>query len=209
MEFDDKNNSPKKGSNYSRNSAEFPPNITIKKEQPENNSHRRTDDQFFYGEDDMSYIMSYMIHDLTDQHALQICGNLGIDTLQHLGELEQEDIMEKFPNKRWAQSVDNMRKYFLNTVYLHSNMNKVREKARNLNGENNLKNQESEDDNEFKYTPKIKETQLKIFPAYHEGVKEWIKWKILCYNNMGFNHVKGIIRSVTPPSPDNFKAIQI
>ena len=31
MEFDDKNNSSKKGSNYSRNSAEFPSNIKIKK----------------------------------------------------------------------------------------------------------------------------------------------------------------------------------
>ena len=90
MKLDEKIISPKKGSNYSRNSAEFPPNITIKREQ---------DDQLFYNEDDMSYVMSNMIHDLTDQHAMQICGNLGIDTLQHLGELKQEDIMETIPNK--------------------------------------------------------------------------------------------------------------
>ena len=99
MELDEKINSPKKGSNYSRNSAEFPPNITIKREQ---------DNQLFYEEYDMSYIMCYMIHDLTDQHAMQICENLGIDTLQHLGELEQEDIMETIPNKRWARSVNSM-----------------------------------------------------------------------------------------------------
>ena len=47
--------------------------------------------------------MSYMIHDLADQHALKICGNLGIDMLQHLRELEQEDIMETIPNKIWAR----------------------------------------------------------------------------------------------------------
>ena len=94
---------------------EFPSNITIKKEQSENNSHKRTDDQLFYEEDDMSYVISYMIHDITDQQTIHICGKLGIDTLQHLGELEQEDIMEIIPNKRWVRSVDNMRKYFLNT----------------------------------------------------------------------------------------------
>ena len=115
--------------------------------------------------------MNQTIQDLSDQRAIQICGKTGINTLQRLRELEQEDIMEIIPNKRWARSVDNMRKYFLKTGYLHSNMNKVREKTRNLNGENNLKNQESEDDNEFKYTPKIKETQLKILLAYHQGVK--------------------------------------
>ena len=45
MEFDDTNNSPKKGINNSRNSTEkFPSNITIEKEQSEKNSHERTDD---------------------------------------------------------------------------------------------------------------------------------------------------------------------
>ena len=40
-----------------------------------------------------------MIHDLTKSHATQICNNLGIVTLQHLGELEQEDIMKRFQIK--------------------------------------------------------------------------------------------------------------
>ena len=115
--------------------------------------------------------MSYMIHDLSDQRAIQIWGKLGIDTLQHLSELEQEDIMETIPKKRWARSVDNMRKYFLNMGYLHSNMNKVKEKTRNLKGDNKLTNLKSEDENEFKYTPKIKETQLKRLPTYQEELQ--------------------------------------
>ena len=51
--------------------------------------------------------------------------------------------------------------------------------------------------------------QLKRLPAFREGVANWIKWKLLYNNNMGFNHVKGIIRSDTPPAPDNIRAIQI
>ena len=85
MELDEKINSQKIGSNNSRTSAGLPPNITIKREH---------DDLIFYNEDDMSYVMSYMIQDITDQHAVGICTNLGIDTLQHLGELEQEDIIK-------------------------------------------------------------------------------------------------------------------
>ena len=200
MELDEKINFPKIGSHNSRTSAGLPPNITIKTEQ---------DDLIFYDDDDMSYVMSYMIQDITDQHAVGICTNLGIDTLQHLGELEQEDIMETISNKRWARSVDNMRQFFLNTGYLNSNMNKVREKTRNLNRENTMKNQNTEENNEFQYTPKIKETQLKRLPEFQEGVNYWIKWKILYYNNMGFNHVKGVIRNKTPPPPDNFREIQI
>ena len=69
------------------------------------------DDQIFYEEDDMAYVMNYMIHNLTDQHTIQICGKLGIETLQHLSDLKQEDIMEIIQNKRWAQSVNNMREY--------------------------------------------------------------------------------------------------
>ena len=52
------------------------------------------DDQILYEEDDMAYVMNYMIHDLTDQHTIQICGKLGIENLQHLSDLEQEDIMD-------------------------------------------------------------------------------------------------------------------
>ena len=74
-----------------------------------------------------------MIHDLTDSHAIQLCDNLGINTLQHLSELEQEDIMETISNKRWARSVDNIRQFFMHTGYLHSNTGKVKEKIRNSN----------------------------------------------------------------------------
>ena len=84
----------------------------------------------------MAYVMNYMIHDLADQCEIQICGKLGNDTLQHLSDLKQEEIMETVQNKRWAQSINNMREYFLYAGYLHSDMNKVRDKIIELKGDN-------------------------------------------------------------------------
>ena len=78
IELDEKINSTKIGSNYSRNSTDLPPDITMKREH---------DEQIFYDGDDITYVMSYMIYDLNDSHAIQLCDNLGIHTLQHLSEL--------------------------------------------------------------------------------------------------------------------------
>ena len=78
-----------------------------------------------------------------------------------------------------------------------------------MKGDNNTEKLKTDDKNKYKYTPKIKETQIKIIPTYREGLQEWIEWKILYYNNMGFNHVKWIIRNKNLPTEDNVSAIQI
>ena len=72
-----------------------------------------------------------------------------------------------------------MREYFIHAGYLYSNTNKVKNKIRELKGNKNPKIMKSDDENNYKYTPKIKETQIKRLPTYKEGLKEWIEWKIL------------------------------
>ena len=86
--------------------------------------------------------------------------------------------MEIIHNKRWARSVDNIREYYLQAGYLISDMNKIRTKIRNLKGDDNPISTNLDNPDNYKYLLKNKESKLRRLSPYHEGLQEWIKWKI-------------------------------